>query len=50
MLDLIWQIFRFVKSSGKYWIVPVVVVLLLVGALLVITQTTAIAPFIYVIF
>ncbi|MGE5664255.1 MAG: DUF5989 family protein, partial [Deltaproteobacteria bacterium] len=34
----------------RYWILPVVVVLLLVGALLVLTQGSVVAPFIYTLF
>jgi hypothetical protein len=42
-----WEFFRYHK---KYWIAPVVVILVLAGLVLVLAQATPIAPFIYTIF
>ena len=41
---------RFLLQEKKYWLVPVVVLFALFGLLLVFSQTSAIAPFIYTLF
>ena len=38
------------KRNKKYWLLPVIIVLVLIGALLVATQSSALAPFIYSLF
>jgi Family of unknown function (DUF5989) len=43
MWDLIWE-------RKKWWLLPIIVVLMLFGALLIFAQTSALAPFIYTIF
>jgi Family of unknown function (DUF5989) len=47
---LLVEFWRFLKVRKKWWVVPIVVVMLLVGALLVFAQGSALAPFIYTIF
>jgi hypothetical protein len=42
-----WQFLRFTK---KYWLAPMVVVLVLFGLVLVLSQGSAVAPFIYTLF
>lgn len=44
------EIWAFMKVRKKWWLLPVIVVLLVVGVLLVFAQTSAFAPFIYTIF
>ena len=46
-IGLIWD---FLRVRRKWWLTPVVVVLLLLGLLIVMTQGSAIAPFIYTLF
>ena len=41
---------EFLKQEKKYWLAPIVVVLLLFGLLLVFAQSSAVAPFIYTLF
>ena len=41
---------RFLAVRKKYWLIPVLVLLVLVGGLLVIAQGSVIAPFIYTLF
>lgn len=41
---------RFLKQEKKYWIAPIVLVLLVFGLLLVFAQGSAVAPFIYTLF
>ena len=41
---------EFLKERKKYWLLPVIIVLALFGALIVLSQGSAVAPFIYTIF
>jgi len=44
------ELWTFLKVRKKWWLLPIIVVMLLVGALLVFAQGSALAPFIYTIF
>jgi hypothetical protein len=44
------QLWDFMKVRKKWWLAPILIVLLLVGVLLVFAQGSALAPFIYTIF
>jgi len=44
------EFLQFLKQEKKYWLVPIVVVFVLFGLLLVFSQSSAIAPFIYTLF
>jgi hypothetical protein len=48
--SIISEFWEFLKIRKRYWLLPIVVVLLLLGALIVFTQTSAVAPFIYALF
>ena len=48
--SIISEFLEFLKVRKRYWLLPIVVVLLLLGALIVFTQTSAVAPFIYALF
>jgi hypothetical protein len=50
MWDLLKDLWAFLRVRKKFWLVPIVLVLVLLGALLVLGQGSAIAPFIYTIF
>jgi hypothetical protein len=50
MLDTIKDLWNFLKERKKWWLVPVVIVLVLVGALLILSSGTAVAPFVYTLF
>ena len=47
---LLSELWAFMKVRKKFWLLPILVVLLVVGALLVFAQGSALAPFIYTIF
>jgi hypothetical protein len=47
---LFGELWAFMKVRKKWWLLPIIVVMLLVGALLVFAQGSALAPFIYTIF
>ena len=49
-LDLLIDIWDFMKVRKKYWLVPLIITLVLMGSLIVLTQGSVIAPFIYTIF
>jgi len=50
MLDLLKDLWAFMKERKKFWLAPIIIVMLLLGALIVLTQGSAIAPFIYTLF
>tara|TARA_Y100001970_G_C14208617_1_gene845549 strand:- start:708 stop:857 length:150 start_codon:yes stop_codon:yes gene_type:complete len=49
-MDFIKEFFEFLAERKKYWLFPIILVLILLGGLIVLTQGTAVAPFIYTIF
>ena len=49
-LGFIKEFFNFVKVRKKYWLIPILCVLVLFGALIVLTSGSAITPFIYTLF
>jgi len=49
-MDFVTQLWRFMRARKKLWLLPMIVVFAIMGALLVITQSTALAPFIYALF
>jgi hypothetical protein len=50
MLDLMKDLWEFIKEQKVYWMAPIIVVLVLLGGLIVLTQGSAVAPFIYTLF
>ena len=49
-IKIIVELFEFLKVRKKWWLMPIVFFLVLLGALIVLTQGSALAPFIYAIF
>ena len=50
MLELFSDLIAFMKVRKKYWLLPIIVVLVLLGTLLVLAQGSVVAPFIYTLF
>jgi hypothetical protein len=50
MLDLVRDLWEFMRVRKKFWLLPVIFVLVLTGALIVLAQGSAVAPFIYTLF
>ena len=50
MGDFVIELWAFMKERKKFWLLPILVVLLLLGTLIVLTQGSAVAPFIYTLF
>jgi hypothetical protein len=48
--DIVAELFRFLIARKRWWLTPLVLVLVLFGLLLVFAQGSAVAPFIYTIF
>lgn len=44
------ELWQFIRERRKFWLVPIVTVMLTVGGLLVLAQGSAVAPFIYTVF
>ena len=49
-LSILSELWDFLKVRKKWWLVPILVFLILLGGLIIITQGSALAPFIYAIF
>ena len=50
MLDFIKEFLEFLKVRKKYWLLPIIIVLVLFGVLIVLSQGSVFTPFIYTIF
>ena len=50
MLDLAKDLWAFMKERKKFWLAPIVIVLVLLGVLVVLSEGSAVAPFIYNLF
>ncbi|MEY3869424.1 MAG: DUF5989 family protein [Microcoleaceae cyanobacterium] len=50
MLDFLQDIWAFMKERQKYWLLPLIITLVLLGALIILSQSSVIAPFIYTLF
>ena len=50
MLELIKDLWGFMRARKKFWLAPIIMIMLLLGALIVLTQGSAVAPFIYTLF
>lgn len=49
-MSIIGELFKFLKIRKKLWLIPMLVVMVLLGTLLILAQTSAVAPFIYTLF
>ncbi len=49
-LSILKELWDFLKVRKKWWLAPIVITLILLGALIVLTQGSAVAPFIYTLF
>ena len=50
MIEFVRELWAFMKVRKKFWLLPIILVLLMLGALIVLTQGSAVAPFIYTLF
>ncbi len=49
-MSFLAEFWAFLRVRKKYWLLPVILMLLMLGGLIVLTQGSAVAPFIYTIF
>ena len=49
-MSFVKEFWEFLKERKKYWLLPIIIVLVIFGGLIVLSQGSVIAPFIYVIF
>ena len=49
-MSFLIEMYKFLKVRKKFWLLPIIIILTLFGALLFFTSGTAVAPFIYTIF
>jgi hypothetical protein len=49
-MEFLKDLWGFLRERKKFWLLPIIIILLLFGALIVLTSGSAIAPFIYTIF
>ena len=50
MIDFLQDLWGFMRERKKFWLAPIILVLVLLGALIVLSQGSAVAPFIYTLF
>ena len=50
MLELIKDLWVFLKQRKKLWMAPIIAIMVILGLLLVLTQGSALAPFVYTLF
>tara|TARA_B000000565_G_C23739621_1_gene360447 strand:+ start:474 stop:623 length:150 start_codon:yes stop_codon:yes gene_type:complete len=49
-MDFLKEFWEFLKIRKKYWLLPILIVLVIFGGLIILAQGSAVAPFIYTIF
>jgi len=49
-MSMITELWRFMRVRKKFWLGPIILLMLMFGGLIVLTQGTAVAPFIYTLF
>lgn len=49
-MSILAELWEFVKTRKKFWLIPILLVMLLFGVLLLFAQSSALAPFLYTIF
>ncbi|MEE4186185.1 MAG: DUF5989 family protein [Gammaproteobacteria bacterium] len=50
MIDFLKDLWDFMRERKKFWLAPIILVMLLLGVLIVVAQGSAVAPFIYTLF
>lgn len=50
MTELLKDLWLFMRERKKLWLAPIIIVMLLLGALIIFAQGSAVAPFIYTLF
>jgi len=49
-MSFIIELWQFMKARKKFWLLPIIIMMVIFGGLIVLSQGSAVAPFIYTIF
>ena len=49
-MSLLKELWAFMRARKKYWLIPIIIMMVILGALIVLAQGSAVAPFIYTLF
>jgi hypothetical protein len=49
-MDFLKELWLFLRERKKYWLIPILIVMVLFGGLVILSQGSAVAPFIYTLF
>ncbi len=49
-MSLLKELWAFMRARKKYWLIPILVMMVILGALIIMAQGSAVAPFIYTLF
>jgi hypothetical protein len=49
-VSIVKELWAVMRARKKYWLLPIVILLVLMGGLIILTQGSAVAPFIYTLF
>jgi hypothetical protein len=50
MIEFLQDLWGFMRERKKFWLAPIIIVMVLLGVLIVVAQGSAVAPFIYTLF
>ena len=50
MIDFLSDLWQYMRQRKKFWLAPIIIVMLILGGLIVLAQGSAVAPFIYTLF
>lgn len=50
MVDFVLELWSFMRTRRKYWLLPIIVMLAVFGGLIILVKGSAVAPFIYTLF
>ena len=50
MIEFLQDLWLFMREHKKFWLAPIIIVMVLIGGLIVLAQGSAVAPFIYTLF
>ena len=49
-MNFLKELWKFLRARKKFWLLPIVIIMLMVGGLLILAQGSVVAPFIYTLF
>jgi hypothetical protein len=50
MVDFVLELLSFMRERKKYWLLPIIIMLVIFGGLIILAKGSAVAPFIYTLF